>query len=204
MTAQAPDGRPLIGRRVRLDRAMLSDAPALFAALDDERVYSSNYMGGPAGRPRSVEAMGGVIGAALSTPGRTPYTVRLVADTELGGKGAVVGTTSLGDLFLKDERVHLGWTAYAPSAWGTVVNPECKLLLLGHCFDDCGFGRVKLQTDAVNERSRAAIERTGAVYEGTLRRHHRRADDTFRDTVIYSILATEWPDVREGLLARMG
>ncbi|GGM01238.1 GNAT family N-acetyltransferase [Nakamurella endophytica] len=204
MTAQAPDGRPLVGRYVRLDRTTLADAPALFQALDDERVYSGNYLGGPAGRPRSAEDMAGVVGAALSSRGRTPYTVRLLADNDWGARGAVVGTTSLGDLHLEDERTHLGWTAYTPDAWGTFVNPECKLLLLGHCFDDCGFGRVKIQTDSVNARSRAAIERLGAVYEGTLRRHRRRADGTWRDTVVYSVLGTEWPGVRDGLLERLG
>ncbi|MTD14084.1 GNAT family N-acetyltransferase [Nakamurella sp. YIM 132087] len=204
MTALAPDGRPLVGRFVRLDRAVLSDAGPLFRALDDERVYAGNYAGGPAGRPRSVDAMAASLGAALSTPGRTPYTVRLVQDSAAGSAGDVVGTSSLFDLFLVDERLHLGWTAYAPAAWGSQVNPECKLLLLGHAFDDCGFGRVKIQTDAVNTRSQEAIERLGAVREGVLRRHKKRADGTFRDTVVYSILKDEWPAVQAGLQERLG
>ena len=104
---------------------------------------------------------------------------------------------------LDDERVHLGWTAYDPCVWGTAVNVECKLLLLRHAFEDCGFGRVKIQTDAVNARSQAAIERLGAVREGVLRRHARRADGTFRDTVVFSVLAAEWPDVAEGLRRRL-
>ncbi len=203
MSVFAPDGRPLIGHTVRLDRAVLADSAALFTALDDERVYAGNFAGGPAGRPRSTEKMAAVLGNALSTPGRTPYTVRLRKGSELGAAGSVVGTTSLGDLYLSDERLHLGWTAYTPHVWGTVVNPECKLLLLEHVFGDCGFGRVKIQTDLVNLRSQAAIERLGAVREGVLRRHRRRADGTFRDTVVYSILATEWPAVRAGLEERL-
>lgn len=204
MSALAPDGRQLAGHYVRLDRSVLADSSPLFTALDDDRVYAGNYMGGPAGRPGSPEKMGAVLGAALSTPGRTPYTVRLTGEGDLGDAGTVVGTTSLGDLFLTDERLHLGWTAYTPLAWGTQVNPECKLLLLEHAFVDCGFGRVKLQTDLVNERSQAAIERLGAVREGVLRRHRRRADGSFRDTVVYSILADEWPAVRTGLTERLG
>jgi RimJ/RimL family protein N-acetyltransferase len=204
MSALAPDGRPLVGRYVRLDRTVLADAPALFEALDDDRVYAGNFMGGPAARPVSSEKMGAALGAALSTPGRTPYTVRLTGAGTLGEAGAVVGTTSLADLYLSDERLQLGYTAYTPSAWGTQVNPECKLLLLGHAFEDCGFGRVKIQTDSVNERSQAAIERLGAVREGVLRRHRLRADGTFRDTVVYSVLADEWPGVRAGLLERLG
>ncbi len=82
------------------------------------------------------------------------------------------------------------------------MNPECKLLLLGHAFD-CGFGRVKLQTDAVNTRSQAAISRLGATREGVLRRHTRREDGTYRDTVVFSILAEEWPQVRAGLERRL-
>ncbi len=204
MSALAPDGRPLLGRYVRLDRSVLADSAALFTALDDDRVYAGNFMGGPAGRPDSTEKMGAVLGAMLSTPGHTPYTVRLTGEGGLGAAGSVVGTTSLGDLFLTDERLHLGWTAYTPAAWGSHVNPECKLLLLEHAFTDCGFGRVKLQTDLVNLRSQAAIERLGAVREGVLRRHRRRADGTFRDTVVYSILANEWPAVRAGLVERLG
>ncbi len=203
MSALAPDGRPLVGRYVRLDRSELGDAPALFAALDDDRVYAGNFMGGPAARPKTSEKMGAVLGAALSTPGRTPYTVRLTGEGALGEAGSVVGTTSLADLYLSDERLLLGYTAYTPSAWGTQVNPECKLLLLAHAFEDCGFGRVKIQTDSVNERSQAAIERLGAVREGVLRRHRLRADGSFRDTVVYSILADEWPAVRTGLQARL-
>ena len=129
--------------------------------------------------------------------------MRLLKDSDLGAAGTVVGTTSLGDWDLVNERTHIGWTAYGPRWWATVVNAECKLLLLGHAFDDCGFGRVKLQTDLRNDRSQAAIARLGATREGVLRRHMRRADGTFRDTVVFSILRDEWPDVRERLLARL-
>ena len=120
----------------------------------------------------------------------------------LGAAGTVVGTTSLGDIDVTNERAHLGWTMYGSRWWGTAVNPECKLLLLGHAFD-CGFGRVKLQTDAVNVRSQAAISRLGATREGVLRRHTRREDGTYRDTVVFSILADEWPQVRAGLERRL-
>ncbi|SDP05410.1 Protein N-acetyltransferase, RimJ/RimL family [Nakamurella panacisegetis] len=203
MSVFAPDGRPLVGRYVRLDRAVLADAPALFRALDDDRVYAGNFMGGPSARPNTVETMGAVLGAMLSTAGRTPYTVRLTGAGDLGPAGTIVGTTSLGNLSLTDERVHLGWTGYCSAVWGTQVNPECKLLLLEHLFTDCGLGRVQIQTDAVNNRSQAAIERLGAVREGVLRRHIQRADGTFRDTVVYSILKDEWPGVKTGLVERL-
>ena len=205
MTSLAPDGRPLIGSVVRLDRTVAGDADELFAALDDARVYEFGYGGGPAGRPADVTAMRSIVQDTLTdtSPGRLAYTVRLVADGALGTAGTVLGTSSLGDPSLPDERIHLGWTGYAPSVWGTAVNPECKLLLLTLCFEVCGFGRVKIQTDVLNIRSQAAIARLGAVREGALRRYQVRADGTFRDTVVFSILASEWPAAKAGLLARL-
>ena len=82
------------------------------------------------------------------------------------------------------------------------MNPEAKLLMLGEAFDH-GFGRVKLQADALNDRSRAAILKLGAKFEGIVRRDRLRADGTWRDTAVYSILIDEWPAVRAGLEARL-
>lgn len=206
MTALAPDGRPLIGSVVRLDRMVAGDADELFAALDDARVYAFGYGGGPAGRPADLATMRAVVLNTVTdtSRGRVAYTVRLVGGSALGSAGTVVGTSSLGDPSLPDERIHLGWTGYTPAVWATAVNPECKLLLLTHCFEVCGFGRVKIQTDLLNARSQAAIARLGALREGVLRRHQVRADGTFRDTVVFSILATDWPAAKAGLLARLG
>jgi RimJ/RimL family protein N-acetyltransferase len=191
---------------VRLDRATVDDAAGLFAALDDERVWAKGYGGGPQGRPADVAGMRDIIDTAVTAAARgerRAFTVRLIGDSPLGAAGTVVGTTSLADWDLVNERTHIGWTAYGPPWWASPVNAECKLLLLTHAFDDCGFGRVKLQTDNLNDRSQAAIARLGATREGVLRRHTRRADGTFRDTVVFSILRDEWPDVRERLLARL-
>lgn len=202
----APVAARMTGRVVRLDPVGPSDAAELFAALDDERVWAAGYGGGPAGRPRDAEGMAAIVAAALAARDRgerQAYVVRLLDDWLSAPADTVVGTSSLGDWDLTNERVHLGWTAYGPQWWATAVNAECKLLLLGHAFDGCGFGRVKLQTDALNARSQAAIARLGAKREGVLRRHMRRADGTFRDTVVFSVLRDEWPDVRAGLLARL-
>ncbi len=191
---------------VRLRPAALGDAAELFAALGDERVWAAGYGGGPAGRPTDVAAMRSWLEAAVAAglrAERQAYVVRLAADSHLGAAGTVVGTSSLGEWDLVNERVHLGWTAYGPPWWGTAVNPACKLALLGHAFDDCGFGRVKIQTDLINERSQAGIAKLGATREGVLRRHLRRADGTWRDTVVFSVLRDEWPQVRAGLEARL-
>lgn len=204
MTVQLPDGRPLLGVSVRLDPVSITDADGMFTALDDPQVYAAGFGGGPGGRPDSVAAMAGWLAAAIADHRRVaPYTVRLAVDGPSGAAGTIVGTSSLGDVSVPDERIHLGWTAYSPAVWASSVNPECKLLLLSHAFDDCGFGRVKIQTDILNTRSQAAIAKLGAVREGVLRRHQVRADGTFRDTVVFSILRDEWPDVRTRLAGRL-
>ena len=135
--------------------------------------------------------------------GRTAYAVRLAADSDLGSAGTLVGTSSLLEAHLVNESIHLGSTIYGRPWWGTRVNPEAKLLLLTHCFEDCGYGRVKIQTDALNTRSQAAIARLGARREGLLRRDTRREDGTFRDTVVFSVLRNEWAEVKAGLQARL-
>src|SRR6476619_5683305 len=199
-----PTGQPLIGRFVRLDPVSERDAEGLHAVYTDPVVYTPGYlMGRP---PADLAETRSLVASAMAarTAGRTAYTVRLVADGALGAAGTVVGTTSLGDIDLANERAHLGWTMYASRWWGTQVNPETKLLLLAHAFETCGFGRVKIQTDVINARSRAAILKLGAVFEGVTRRDVRRADGTWRDTAVHSILVDEWPTVRAGLLARLG
>jgi RimJ/RimL family protein N-acetyltransferase len=197
----APGGRPLVGRFVRLDVSVDEDAEGVFAALDHDAVWAAGYSGGPAARPRDPDGWRRRMAAARDEA-RVMYTVRRLAEPG-GTDGRIVGTSSLGDVDLVNERVHLGWTAYAPDQWATVVNPECKVLLLAHAFEDCGFGRVKIQTDLVNTRSQAAIAKIGATREGVLRRHIKRADGTFRDTVVFAVTIDDWPVVRAGLEARL-
>ena len=128
----------------------------------------------------------------------------LVAARIVGGvdAGTLVGTSSLADFDETNEHAHIGWTAWSPRVWGTAVNPEAKLLMLSEAFNN-GFGRIKLQADEVNVRSRAAITKLGAQFEGIQRRDRRRADGSWRSTAIYSILRDEWPVVRETLESRL-
>jgi RimJ/RimL family protein N-acetyltransferase len=196
MTPQWPGGRALIGSAVRLDPSLDTDAEGLFAALDHDEVWAAGYSGGPAARPADPDGWRRRIGQARSEV-RAMFTVRRV-DT-----GEVIGTSSLGDVELMHQRVHLGWTAYTPAEWSSAVNPECKLLLMQHAFDDCGFGRVKIQTDLINTRSQAAIAKLGATREGVLRRHMLRADGTVRDTVVYAVTIDDWPQVKAGLETRL-
>ena len=199
-----PTGLPLVGRTVRLDVMRLGDAPGLFEVYADPRCYDHGYAMNARHETLAETERVVALAVAARATGRTAYTVRLVADSELGAAGTIVGTSSLGDVDLAREHVHLGWTMYGSRWWGTQVNPEAKLLLLGHAFDTCGFGRVKIQTDLINARSQAAIAKLGATREGVLRRHTKRADGTWRDTAMYSVLVDEWPTVRAGLISRLG
>ncbi|MGA0208744.1 MAG: GNAT family N-acetyltransferase [Candidatus Nanopelagicales bacterium] len=174
---------------VRITPTTTDDAADLLAALDDDAVWIHVK-----GRPVSEAAWAETISTARSA-GRWMWTVR--------ERGVVVGTSSFLDLSLIDARVEIGHTTYAPSAWGTAVNPACKLLLMSWAFEECSMNRVQLKTDVRNLRSQAAIERLGATREGVLRMYQRRQDDSIRDTVMYSVLAHEWPMVKEGLLERL-
>jgi len=192
MPVIAPDGRSLVGPTVRLDPLSLDDAEGLLPCFADPRVYTQGFvMHAP---PVDLDGMRALISARLR-PGKVPYTVRV--------DGVVVGTSSLMDVDLVNERTHIGSTLYHPDQWGTQVNPETKLLLLGHAFESLGAGRVQLKTDVRNHRSQQAIARLGAHYEGTLRRYQRRADGTVRDTAMFALLAEDWPAARAGLQQRL-
>ena len=174
---------------VELTPTVITDASHLFTALDDDSVWSHVK-----GRPTSVSQWEQDIESARPS-GRWMWTVR--------ERGVVVGTSSFLDLSVIDARVEIGHTTYAPWVWGTDVNPACKLLLMSWAFEECAMNRVQLKTDVRNLRSQMAIERLGATREGVLRMYQRRQDDSIRDTVMYSVLASEWPRVKEGLLERV-
>jgi len=193
-----PTAAQLTGRVVELwpcvpDR----DAPALFEALRDDAVWQHLP-----GRPQTAESYAESLRERIAE-GRFTWIVRLVQPYAELPAGSVVGTSSYMDVSVQDARLEIGATAYARSVWATKVNPDTKLLLLTHAFETLRVGRVQLKTDARNVRSQQAIARLGARYEGTLRRHQRRDDGTIRDSVLFSIIAEEWPSVRDALFARV-
>ncbi|MGH7632795.1 MAG: GNAT family N-acetyltransferase, partial [Gemmatimonadaceae bacterium] len=126
-----------------------------------------------------------------------PWAVRDLAS------GAIVGSTRYHDIVLPADRVEIGWTWYAKRVQKSHVNSACKLLLLAHAFDDLRCRVVALRTDRFNLASQRAIEGLGAHRDGVIRRHQFRRDGTVRDSVFYSILAEEWPDVRHHLEFRL-
>ena len=126
-----------------------------------------------------------------------PWAVRDLSD------GALVGSTRYHDMVPAIDRVEIGYTWYAARCQKSHVNTTCKLMLLAHAFETLGGKVVGLRTDNFNFVSQRAIEGIGAKKDGVLRHHQARRDNTVRDTVLYSILATEWPDVKRHLELRL-
>ncbi|QIP86839.1 GNAT family N-acetyltransferase [Streptomyces sp. Tu 2975] len=197
MTAEAPSPVTLTGRHVRLEPLTEGHLSDLFAAGGmDEEVW--RWQGGPA--PQSEAELGDTLRELLTAAEQGRYVPFAVIHL---GSGRAVGWTTFSDVDVRDERLEIGWTWYGRAYWRTAVNTETKLLLLGHAFEELGMGRVQLKTDHMNRRSQDAIARLGARREGVLRRHRRRPDGTWRDSVYFSLLADEWPAAKERLEVRL-
>ncbi|GGZ20785.1 N-acetyltransferase [Streptomyces inusitatus] len=197
MPATPPSVTVLTGRHVRLEPLTRAHLPDLFdAGGGDDEIW--RWQGGPT--PRTREELGERLDGVLAEAERGTYVPFAVVHL---ASGRAVGWTTFLDVDAAHERLEIGWTWYGREYWRTAVNSETKLLLLTHAFEELGMGRVQLKTDHLNERSQAAIARLGARREGVLRRHRRRPDGSWRDSVYFSILAEEWPPVKERLRARL-
>ncbi|OIV35920.1 GNAT family N-acetyltransferase [Mangrovactinospora gilvigrisea] len=196
MVAKRPLPTVLTGERVRLEPLRIDHLGDLFAAGGgDEEVWRWQPGRAPQTEAELEQVMRGVL-----DPSRGGVCFAVI-DRQDGDRA--VGWTGFWDISEADERVEIGWTWYARKVWRTAVNTESKLLLCTHAFEELGMGRVAWKTDHLNARSRAAIARLGAREEGTLRRHRRRADGTWRDTVYFSMLAEEWPKAKSRLTSRL-
>ena len=171
----------------------------MHAAIGDPRVFAGGFGGGAAGYRADVPAFVEWAERYFDWTRGNVYGVTLVGGAH---DGRLVGTTTLSDFALDLESTHIGWTAYDPRVWGSAVNADAKRLLLGLAFDH-GFGRVKIQADVRNERSRSAIAGIGATFEGISRRDLPRADGSWRDSAIFSVIIDDWPRVRALLDARL-
>ncbi len=118
--------------------------------------------------------------------------------------GQVIGSTRYANIEPMHRRLEIGWTWITPAHQRSAANTEAKLLLLTHAFETLGAHRVELKTDALNDRSREAILRIGAVEEGTFRKHMIASTGRVRDTVYYSVIDSEWPKIKANLLALLG
>ena len=118
--------------------------------------------------------------------------------------GALCGMTTYMNADVAHRRVEIGSTWYAASAQRTGINTECKLMMLTHAFEDMHCIAVEFRTHWMNQQSRAAITRLGAKQDGILRNHQRMPDGSYRDTVVFSIIESEWPTVRRHLQFKLG
>ncbi len=180
---------------IRLEPLAADHSAALAAAASDGRLWELWFIAVP-----PPEGMPAYVAEALTGQREghmLPWVVRDVASD------TIIGSTRYHDILPAMDRVEIGYTWYAQSRQRTHVNTTCKLLLLGHAFDTLGCAVVGLRTDNFNFRSQRAIEALGAKRDGVIRHYGVRRDGTVRDTVMYSILADEWPDVRRFLELRL-
>jgi RimJ/RimL family protein N-acetyltransferase len=183
----------LIGRYVRLEPLAYEHTDDLFNHCgNDEEVWRWLSQNNPTTR----DAMHQIITRALierDAGEREPFAVISLATNE------VVGATSFLDQVPEDRRVEIGWTFFGRDSWRSAVNTETKLLLMTEAFEVRNYDRVALKTDLKNERSQVAITRLGAKREGVLRHLVIRKDGSPRDSVFFSVLADEWPEVKSRL-----
>jgi len=189
--------RPTIleGGGIRLEPLGENHSDALVAVASDGKLWELWYIAVP-----PPELMPAYVADALKGQREghmLPWVVRDVAS------GAIIGSTRYHDIAPKIDRVEIGYTFYAQSRQRTHVNTTCKRLLLTHAFETLGCQVVGLRADSFNFRSQRAIEALGAKKDGVIRHFAARRDGTARDTVMYSILAAEWPDVRRHLDLRL-
>jgi RimJ/RimL family protein N-acetyltransferase len=191
----SPQPVVLEGHGVRLEPLTDKHVDALAQAAGDGRLWELWYtaVSPPDGmRAYVADALKGQRDGHM-----LPWIVRDVAS------GSIIGSTRYHDIVPAIDRVEIGHTWYAQSLQRTHVNTTCKLLLLRHAFETLGCKVVGLRTDNFNFRSQRAIEALGAKKDGVIRHYGARRDGTVRDVVMYSILASEWPDVRRHLELRL-
>jgi len=185
----------LEGRGVRLEPLRPEHAADLAAAVQDGRLWELWFTAVP--EPGTAATYVDTAMAGRRDGHMLPWVVRDVAS------GAVIGSTRYHDIMPEIDRVEIGYTWYAKSWQRTHVNTVCKLLLFTHAFEQLGCKVVALRTDNFNFASQRAIEALGAKKDGVLRHSRARRDGTVRDTVLYSVLLHEWPDVKRHLELRL-
>jgi len=185
----------LEGHGVRLEPLTAEHRDELVAAATDGRLWELWFTSVPTPQEAAGYLNDALTGQRLGH--MLPWVVR-----ELDS-GEIIGTTRYHDILPAIDRVEIGYTWYAARWQRTHVNTACKLLLLAHAFDSLGCKVVGLRTDRFNVASQRAIAALGAREDGILRHHQARRDGTARDSVMFSILAAEWPDVKRHLALRL-
>ncbi len=190
-----PQPVPLEGRGIRLEPLAPHHQDELAAAAADGKLWELWFTAVP--EPGQTRDYIATALAGQEAGHMLPWAVRELES------GKIIGSTRYHDIVAAVDRVEIGYTWYAKSWQRSHVNTTCKLLLLGHAFDALGCEVVGLRTDNFNFASQRAIEGLGAKKDGVIRHHQARRDGTARDSVMYSILASEWPDVKRHLELRL-
>ena len=191
-----PSPASLEGHGVRLEPLTAEHRDALVAAATDGRLWELWFTTIPE-PDQTAEYIADAL-AGQQAGHMLPWVVRdLTTDS-------IVGSTRYHDIMTSADRLEIGYTWYAASRQRSHVNAACKLLLMAHAFETLGCQVVGFRTDNFNFRSQRAIEALGAKKDGVLRHHHRRRDGSVRDSVMYSVLRSEWPVVRRNLEWRLG
>ena len=185
----------LEGHGIRLEPLTPEHHDGLTVAAADGRLWELWFTS----VPEPQQTRGYIAGALAGQEAghMLPWAVRELTS------GTIVGSTRYHDIIAEVDRVEIGWTWYAKRWQRSNVNTTCKLLLLAHAFDTLGCKVVGLRTDNFNFASQRAIEALGAKKDGVIRHHWARRDGTVRDSVMYSVLASEWPDVKRHLEFRL-
>ncbi len=184
----------LDGQHVSLEALTLEHVAGLQQALAGDALSQLWYTNVP--KAADAEAWVSVALQKYAQGIEVPFAVR-------DADGALAGSTRLYDLDPSVPKLSIGYTWYAPRVQRTGLNTEAKLLLLTHAFETLGCVSVYLETSWFNHASRTAIARLGAKQDGVLRNHRRHADGTLRDTVVFSILDSEWPGVKSNIRHRL-
>jgi RimJ/RimL family protein N-acetyltransferase len=189
--------RPTVleGHGVRLEPLAREHHDGLVAAASDSDLWNLWFTSVP--EPAQAHAYISAALAGQDAGHMLPWSVIDIAS------GAIIGSTRFHDIVPAVDRVEIGYTWYARRHQKTHVNTACKLLLLGHAFDELGCAVVGFRTDNFNFASQQAIAALGAKKDGVIRHHQARRDGTVRDTVMFSILSAEWPDVKRHLEWRL-
>jgi RimJ/RimL family protein N-acetyltransferase len=186
-----PEPVTLFGRHVRLEPMHADHEPGLQDAAADGELWRLRVTSVPEPEQTAIYIANALMGQQDGI--MLPFVVRL------NSTGKLIGSTRYHDILPDVDRLEIGYTWYARSMQRTAVNTESKLLLMTHAFEALGCAVVGLRTDNFNFASQRAIERLGARKDGVVRHNARRRDGTVRDTVMYSIVAGEWPEVKAQL-----
>jgi N-acetyltransferase len=190
-----PSPVTLEGHGVRLEPLAQEHRDGLAAAAADGKLWQLWFTSVP--EPHQIADYIADALAGQRAGHMLPWAVRDLATD------AIVGSTRYHDIVTSVDRVEIGYTWYAASRQRSHVNSACKILLMTHAFETLGCGVVGFRTDNFNFRSQRAIEALGAKKDGVLRHHFRRRDGSVRDSVMYSVLVSEWPAVRQNLEWRL-